>query len=63
MWWDLCQPAWPCHELSQAGPLTSLTLCPPNQGGTYGGSALGCAAAAATIDAIEEDGMLQARIH
>lgn len=29
------------------------------QGGTYGGSILGCAAANATIDAIEEDGMLQ----
>ena len=28
------------------------------QGGTYGGSILGCAAANATIDAIEEDGML-----
>lgn len=27
-------------------------------GGTYGGSALGCAAAAATIDAIEEENML-----
>lgn len=29
------------------------------QGGTYGGSILGCAAANATIDAIEEDGMLE----
>ena len=28
------------------------------QGGTYGGSIIGCAAANATIDAIEEDGML-----
>ncbi|GAB4817550.1 hypothetical protein N2152v2_004596 [Parachlorella kessleri] len=34
-------------------------MAPGMMGGTYGGSALGCAAAAATIDAIEEDGMLQ----
>jgi len=31
---------------------------PGMMGGTYGGSALGCAAAVATIDAIEEEGML-----
>lgn len=30
-----------------------------SQGGTYGGSIIGCAAANATIDAIEEDGMLE----
>lgn len=29
------------------------------QGGTYGGSAIGCAAAAATIDVIEGEGLLQ----
>ena len=28
-------------------------------GGTYGGSPLGCAAACATIDAIEDEGMLE----
>lgn len=32
--------------------------CTVLQGGTYGGSIIGCAAANATIDAIEEDGML-----
>ncbi len=32
---------------------------PHTQGGTYGANALGCAAAAATIDAIKEDGMLE----
>lgn len=33
--------------------------CGIPQGGTYGGSAIGCAAAAATIDVIEEEGLLQ----
>lgn len=37
-----------------------LPSCPPrSQGGTYGGSAIGCAAAAATIDVIEGEGLLQ----
>ncbi len=36
-----------------------LTPCTAPQGGTYGGSAIGCAAAAATIDVIEEEGLLQ----
>ena len=42
-----------------ARPTPHFTLDPPFQGGTYGGSALGCAAAAATIDVIEEEGLLQ----
>jgi 4-aminobutyrate aminotransferase len=29
------------------------------QGGTYGGSVLGCAAAAATLDVIKEENLLQ----
>lgn len=33
-------------------------MSPGMMGGTYGGSALGCAAAVATIDAIEEEGMM-----
>lgn len=42
-----------------ARPELYSKMSPGMMGGTYGGSALGCAAAAATIDAIEEDGMLQ----
>ena len=34
-------------------------LKPGSIGGTYSGSTLGCAAAAATLDAIKEDGMLE----
>ena len=41
-----------CHLQQRAALL-------PLQGGTYGGSILGCAAANATLDAIEEDGMLE----
>ena len=46
---SLCVPAFCFIEF----PNTKVV-----QGGTYGGSILGCAAANATIDAIEEDGML-----
>ena len=45
---------WLCPAVSHA---TECML--PLQGGTYGGSILGCAAANATLDAIEEDGMLE----
>ena len=45
-------PPQPSH-MQQSAPLLPL------QGGTYGGSILGCAAANATLDAIEEDGMLE----
>ena len=45
-------PAQLCH-------LQQRTTLLPLQGGTYGGSILGCAAANATLDAIEEDGMLE----
>ena len=44
--------------LKKAASVTNLKETSLLQGGTYGGSILGCAAANATIDAIEEDGML-----
>ena len=44
------------------GPALTSRIHPPTvrpQGGTYGGSALGCAAAAATLDVISEENLLQ----
>ena len=60
----VCCPARTCDgrillHLSHLSTLATLTLASLLQGGTYGGSALGCAAAAATIDVIEEEGLLQ----
>ena len=49
-------PRWlPVHS----SHMQQSALLLPLQGGTYGGSILGCAAANATLDAIEEDGMLE----
>ena len=54
-----CNPL--LHPHCTCLPPTPTPPPPPThpQGGTYGGSAIGCAAAAATIDVIKEEGLLQ----
>lgn len=53
-------PTWPLLMFATAHVPPAAHPC--QQGGTYGGSALGCAAAAATIDVIEEEGLLQVEL-
>ncbi len=45
----------PCWGFVREGPLRALV---PSQGGTYGANAVACAAAAATIDVINGEGLV-----